>query len=86
MFVNTGYDKIVNLANCDEIRIDWSVRERISGTICHEISAYFGERKVLLIHFREEAGDAAQAAYEALFKAISEGNHAFDIISFIDTT
>lgn len=72
MFVKTKFDSIVNLANCDEIRLDI-----VSTAIT--IYAIIGDRNIEIIRFSKEMLVEAQKAYDKLFIELQSGETAYDI-------
>lgn len=82
MFVKTPFNRIKNIAHCDEIKLDFAVKDEDPVTYC-EIVAVFKDREERLLHFQASLGaDRAQRIYDALFQALSKGENAFDITSF----
>lgn len=96
MFVRTQFDTIVNLAEFDKVKIEWSVKQS-SGSVFHVISAVSDQtiasrgvddpRKQVskyakLAEFSENMDDEAQDAYDDLFTALLNKETAFDISIF----
>ncbi len=73
MFVKTPDDSIVNLVNCDEIKLELKESQ-------YQISAYFGEREIILFRFFKD-NHQAQRAYHELWLELSSGNNALDMMS-----
>ena len=96
MYVKTQFEKIINLTNFDEIKIDWHVKQP-SGTVFHTISAVSQEKSLpimeqgrstwtsksaILAEFPEDMKREAKRAYNDLFIALSKGNPAFDMTAY----
>lgn len=93
MFVRTQFDTIVNLAEFDKVKIEWSVRES-SGSVFHKISAVSYQtidstgidepRKQVskyepLAQFSENMDEEAKNAYDELFTVLLNKETAFDM-------
>ena len=97
MFVKTQFDTIVNLAEFDKIKVEWSVKQD-SGSVLHVISAESEEvikpegvnehpkhvvKSATLAQFREDMQNQAEFMYTALFNALSDKeNVAFDMTDY----
>ena len=77
MFVKTLCHKIINLSNCDEIRLDLSVQDN-DGEF-DKLFAIFGEREILLISFHVSIEGATENVFNSLFGALCDGEKTFDI-------
>jgi hypothetical protein len=95
MFVKTKFETIVNVAEFDTIKIEWSVKE--SKYIYHIIYAVSEKRtdpiavsatstrtskSVRLAQFPQDMKDQAQKAYDALYSALFQEKGAFDITDY----
>ena len=96
MFVRTQFDTIVNLAEFDKIKIEWSIRQN-TGNVFHVISAVSEERIIsesidehdkhvsrseTLALFREDMKRQAEVTYSDLFNALLSGETAFDMTDY----
>ena len=97
MFVKTQFDTIINLAEFEKIKIEWSVKSPNSENVHHIISAVSEERSApigvsgtstrtskseTLALFPQDMTKQAKNAYEYLFTALFQGETAFDMTHY----
>ena len=97
MFVKTQFDTIINLAEFEKIKIEWSVKSPNSENVYHIIYAVSEKRSdpigvsgtstrtsksETLAQFPQSMEEQAKNAYEYLFTALFQGKTAFDMTDY----
>ena len=97
MFVKTQFETMVNVAEFDKIKIEWSVKSGNSPNAYHIISAV-SEKKTIseavngkttqtfksqtIAQFPHDKTEQAKSAYENLYSALFQGKTAFDMTNY----
>ena len=83
MFVKTQFDTIINLAEFEKIKVEWSVKSPNSKNVHNTISAVSEGKCEILAQFKENMADETGNAYQDLFSALLAGDTAFDMTHYL---